>query len=460
MKSLYGKFIFFTVIIMLGSFILAFLGVNAFYQYSLKGSNDEKNMNIAIDIANYIKKNESLNVNQFFELQAKTGYKFYVVDENNNGKFYGNEFRKKDLPQTSVDLVIGGSPYHGMRDLPKSTFVTGFFSDEVENTVGVPFQFDGKRYALFLRPDIKLLFSEIHYILAGIFIGMAVVSIIAMLFVAKKLITPITKLTEATKRVGEEEFPHDLNIKRKDEIGQLAVSFQAMIRKLSENDRLRKEFISDVSHDFQTPLQNIKGYSDLLSDAELDNIKRVQYSSIIKDETERLSSLTKQLLLLTSLDQISAPLEFKEFALDEQLRHVVQRNRWRLEDKEISLMLELEPVLIKADQGFLENIWENLLSNAIKYTPNQGVIKVSMSTSESDKIKIFFEDTGIGISKEHLPNIFERFYRADAARHRDIEGTGLGLSIVKQITELHNGTIKIDSTINQGTLITIELPRL
>ena len=460
MKSLYGKFIFFTIIIMIGSFLLAFLGVNAFYQYSLKGSNDEKNMNIAIDIANYIEKNESLNVNQFFELQAKTGYKFYVVDEENNDKFYGNEFRKKDLPQTSIDSVIGGSPYHGMRDLPKSTFVTGFFSDEVENTVGVPFQFDGKRYALFLRPDIKLLFSEIHYILAGIFIGMAVVSLIAMLFVAKKLITPITKLTEATKRVGEEEFPHDLNIKRKDEIGQLAVSFQAMIRKLSENDRLRKEFISDVSHDFQTPLQNIKGYSDLLSDAELDDIKRVQYSSIIKDETERLSSLTKQLLLLTSLDQLSAPLEFKEFALDEQLRHVIQRNRWRLEDKEISLMLELEPVLIKADQAFLENIWENLLSNAIKYTPNQGIIKVSMSTSESDKIKISFEDTGIGIAKEHLPNIFERFYRADAARHRDIEGTGLGLSIVKQITELHSGTIKIDSTINQGTIITIELPKI
>ncbi len=460
MKSLYAKFIFFTIIIMLGSFFLAFLGVNAFYQYSLKDSNNEKNMDIAVDVATFIEKNESLDLNEYFELQANTGYKFYVVDEADNENFYGNEFRAKNLSDKSIQSVLDGSPYHGMRDLPKATFVTGFFSDELINTVGVPFKFKDEQYALFLRPDIKLLFSEIHYILAGIFVGMALVSLLAMVFVAKKLITPITKLTEATKRVGQEEFPQNLDISRKDEIGQLATSFQAMIHKLSENDRLRKEFISDVSHDFQTPLQNIQGYSDLLSDAELDSAKRTQYSNIIKDETERLSSLTKQLLLLTSLDQLSAPLEFTEFALDEQLKQVIHRNRWRLEDKEISLMLELESVTINADQAFLENIWENLLSNAIKYTPNQGEIKVSMSSSELNKIKVHFEDNGIGIAKEHLPNIYERFYRADAARHRDIEGTGLGLSIVKQITELHGGSIIIDSVIKQGTSITIELPRL
>src|SRR5699024_8526704 len=266
------------ITIMLSSFLLAFLGVNAFYQYSLKESNDEKNMNIAIDIAKYIENNQSLDLEKFLELEAQVGYKFYVIDEDQNDHFYGNEFRAKNLADESIETVMQGGLYHGMRELPKSTFITGFFSDEVKNTVGVPFKYNDKQYALFLRPDIKLLFNEFHYILAGIFVGMALFSLLAMIIIAKKLITPITNLTDATKSDGEQDFPENLHITREDQLGQLAASFQAMIHKLTEHDRLRKEFISDVSHDFQTPLQNIKGHSALLSDNELEDSKRIQYS--------------------------------------------------------------------------------------------------------------------------------------------------------------------------------------
>lgn len=460
MKSLYGKFVLFTIIIMLSSFFITFFIINTFYHQKLKISNDEKNMNIALNIADFIESDSSLNLDDYLATQASSGYKIYIIDEMDNSNMYGNEFRVNQLSDNAVESVFKGNEYHGMRDLAKETFVTGIFSDELENTVGVPFEFDNKQFAMFLRPDIKLLFSEIQYLLGGMFVGMAVISLLAMLIVAKKLIKPIIKLTEATKRVGEEEFAYNLDIKQKDEIGQLASSFQTMIHKLGEHDKLRKEFISDVSHDFQTPLQNIQGYSELLSDTVLTDDKRIQYSNIIKDETERLSSLTKQLLLLTSLDQLSAPLQFKEFSLDEQLRQVVQRNRWGLEDKEISLTLELESFNIKADKSFLENIWENLLSNAIKYTPEQGEIKIHMSSSQVGKVRVTFEDNGIGIAREHLPHIYERFYRADAARHRGIDGTGLGLSIVKQITELHDGSVSIDSTPQKGTVITIELPVL
>src|SRR5699024_9354352 len=126
----------------------------------------------------------------------------------------------------------------------------------------------------------------------------------------------------------------------------------------------------------------------------------------------------------------------------------------------LPILLELESTTINGDEAFLENIWENLLSNAIKYTPNQGEIKVSMNVSDANKIQLHFEDNGIGIEKKHLQNIYERLYRADAARHSEIEGTGLGLSIVKQITDLHGGSITIDSIIKQGTTITVELPSL
>ena len=195
-----------------------------------------------------------------------------------------------------------------------------------------------KTYALFLRPDIKMLFTEVHYILGGMVLVMAIVSLLAMLIVAKMLIDPITELTAATKKVGEEQFSGTLDINRKDEIGQLAKSFQRMTEKLSENDRIRKEFISDVSHDFQSPLLNIKGYAELLLDDKLTEESRKSYAKVIQSETERLSSLTKQLLLLTSLDQLSSPLEKKTFDLDEQLKETVRKYRWLLEEKEMTLV--------------------------------------------------------------------------------------------------------------------------
>ncbi|MBO1913028.1 HAMP domain-containing protein, partial [Microvirga sp. 3-52] len=140
---------------------------------------------------------------------------------------------------------------------------------------------------------------------------------------AKKLIDPITALTAATKKIGDERFTNVLDINRKDEIGQLVKSLQEMTEKLSENDRIRKEFISDVSHDFQSPLLNIKGYSELLLDESLSIEKRQSYASVIQSETERLSSLTQQLLLLTSLDQLSSPLAIKNFRLDKQLKETI-----------------------------------------------------------------------------------------------------------------------------------------
>src|SRR5699024_1179683 len=191
----------------------------------------------------------------------------------------------------------------------KETFVTGFFSDESANTVGTSFTHQGKTYALFLRPDIKMLFSEVHVLLGGLFIGMAIISLVAMLFVARKLVQPITELTHATKKIGAEQFSVSLPTKRGDEIGELAVSFQKMADQLHEADKMRKQFINDVSHDFQTPLQNIKGYTALLYDQQTTEKERLHYTEIIETETERLSVLTNQLLLLTSLDAQSEQLE-------------------------------------------------------------------------------------------------------------------------------------------------------
>ncbi len=459
MRSLYGKFLLFTVMIMIGSFIIAFLVVNTFYHQQLRPQNDAKNMKIAENVADYIESDQHIDLDEFLSTQAKVGYKLYITNHAGEDQFYGKPFRLENLSDQAVEQVLAGEQYHGMRDLPKETFVTGFFSDEMANTVGVSFTYEEEQYGLFLRPDIKLLFTEIHYLLGGLFVVMVVISLVAMLFVARKLIQPITKLTAATKKIGAEDFSLSLPTNRGDEIGQLADSFQSMANHLQESDELRKQFINDVSHDFQTPLQNIKGYAALLHDAKLSNSERQDYTNIIESETERLSALTKQLLLLTSLDSLTSPMQQDAFSLDTQLKEVIQKYRWLMEEKHIALSLELDEINFIGQAEYTEKIWENLLSNALKYTLDYGMIEVGLEETENDII-ITFSDSGVGIDKAHIPFLFDRFYRVDEARHDKVEGTGLGLSIVQQAVALHQGSIEVTSKLHEGTTFTIRLPKL
>lgn len=457
MKSLYGKLVVITAAIMVISGLLAFLGINTYYHQVLKGQNDEKNMQILQSIIGFIEESDGLDVDAYLTAQAATGYKLYMVNENKTGDFYGEPFRENNLPQDAIEQVLAGRLYHGMADLPSETFVTGFFADELLNTVGGFFDYKGERYALFLRPDIKMLFTEMHYILAGLFVLMGVISLFAMLIVAKKLIDPITELTIATEKVGEEQFSGDLHIHRRDEIGKLAQSFRRMTEKLSENQRIRKEFISDVSHDFQSPLLNIKGYSDLLLQEDLSEVDRVRYAKVIQSETDRLSILTKQLLLLTSLDQLSSPLSVKKFRLDKQLKEAIRKYHWLLEEKGLSLSMNIEEVEMTGDPSFLEKVWENLLSNALKYTPDGEGIEISL-TETANVITVVIQDTGIGMDEVELTRVFDRFYRADTSRTGEVSGTGLGLSIVQEVVHLHGGEIVIESKKKIGTTCTVTFP--
>ena len=459
MKSLYGKFLLFTIGIMISSALLAFLIVNTYYHQQMRAQNDEKNMTIAESIADFIhSQNDDVDLEEFLSTQSDVGYKLILFDEDANKMLFGNDFRLDNLPVESVYDVLSGKQYHGMRDLPKETFVTGFFSDESANTVGTSFTYKGKTYALFLRPDIKMLFSEVHILLGGLSVGMAVLSLLAMLFVARKLIQPISVLTEATKKVGAEQFSFTLPTNRGDEIGELATSFQKMAEQLRESDEMRKQFINDVSHDFQTPLQNIKGYADLLQEKQITEAERVEYTKIIKSETERLSVLTKQLLLLTSLDSLSYELKMEPIQLGEQIKQVLQRYRWLMEEKNISLISAIGSISISGSEDYLEKVWENILSNALKFTPTGGRIEIT-AVENQDWVLVSVQDSGIGIEEENIPHLFDRFYRVDDARHQDIEGTGLGLAIVKQVVELHEGKIEVESKPNQGTIFKISLPK-
>ncbi|MFK2826213.1 HAMP domain-containing sensor histidine kinase [Bacillus sp. B190/17] len=457
MKSLYGKFVLMTTIIMLFSTVCGFLLTNTYYHRVMKERNDEKNVEIAKRIITYIEETPQLDLHHYLTTIGDVGYQLYIVDEQGKEHAYGGQYRVKNLDDSAVKVVLEGSIYHGMRNFPRETFVTGFFANEMSNTIGVPFKYNNRQYALFIRPDIKLLFSEVHTILGGLVVAAALLSLLAMLIMAKMLIVPITQLTAATKRIANEKYDTQLTIDRHDEIGQLAASFNTMMEQLKENDKIRKEFISNVSHDFQSPLLNIQGYGGLLKSAGLSDEERQNYADIIQSETNRLSKLTCQLLLLTSLDQSSRMVKYRDYRLDEQLKACISKYRWLLEEKQINVSMTMEPTIYRGDAALFENVWDNLLTNAIKYNRPEGDIHITLEAKDH-YIEVIVKDTGIGMSEAEQAQLFHRFYRADTSRTK--EGTGLGLSIVKQVIELHKGNIHVVSVPNEGTVFTITLPHL
>lgn len=459
MKSIYSKFVFATIAIIITSTLLGFFISNTYYHQHVKPLNDEKNVSVAMNIAGYIDEQENLDLDPYLKSAASMGYQIYVVNGSGYEQYFGANYKKENLKQAAVDSVLKGEIYHGMKELPMETFVTGFFANELRNTVGVPFHYQNERYAMFLRPDIKLLFSEIHVLMGWMILIMFFVSVILVLIASKFLVKPIVKLTSATKEIQEGKYDIKLDISRQDEIGVLARSFEEMSLRLSQLDQMRTEFVSNVSHDFQSPLLNIQGYAQLLAKENLSPAEKAQYIHVIQQETSRLSLLTKQLLLLTSLEKEDFYFKPGAFQLGNQLKELVQTYLWLLDEKGIMITYNIPSVICYGDSSLLYNVWENLLTNAIKYNKENGEIEISI-IEESDFIKVSFKDTGIGMDAEEKERIFERFYRADPSRSREIEGTGLGLSIVDRIIKLHKGTILVNSEPDKGTEFIVTLPKL
>ena len=457
MKSLYVKFVVITIGIMLISSVVAFMLSNVYYHQKLKPVNDQKNTKIAQSIASFIDDNPNIGLNDYLENISELGYQIYIVDSRGTEIYYGAPFREKSLSAMEKESVLNGNIYHGMLYFPNKTFVTGFFANELKNTIGVPLKYKEKDYALFIRPDIKLLFNEMHYLFAWILLLSIVLSVIFVLFSTKYLIKPITKLTQATKSLAVGQFQVNLTMKRKDELGELTASFVSMAKKLEQMEDVRKEFISNVSHDIQSPLSNIKGYANLLENKALTDEERTKYISIINGEIERLSVLTKQLLLLASLDRDEDIMKKKHYNLGKQLKELVSHYQWLISDKEIMLSYSIPDIEIYADPSLLNNVWDNLLSNAIKYNKQNGSIDIS-AIEEDGAVTVKFEDTGIGMKQSELKRIFDRFYRADIARTREVEGAGLGLSIVDNIVKLHGGHVTVNSQESKGTTFIVRIP--
>ncbi len=227
-------------------------------------------------------------------------------------------------------------------------------------------------------------------------------------------------------------------------------------------DNARKEFVADVSHELRTPIATIKSYAETVIDIERDNPESqstVQFVKVIENQADRMTRLVKDLLTLSQLDSTSRAIKKERFDVSQMCDSVV--SAFSLEAKSrrhaLTFKKETDMPLYMGDPDKIEQVLVNLVSNALKYTPDGGRVDVSCGLHKND-VFIRVADNGIGIPKEDLPRIFDRFYRVDKARSRESGGTGLGLAIAKEIVELHGGKIYIDSEKRKGTKVTISLP--
>ncbi|MDC6155881.1 envelope stress sensor histidine kinase HitS [Bacillus albus] len=305
-----------------------------------------------------------------------------------------------------------------------------------------------------LSPFVTYLISDVLS-----FIFMILLWILIAVLMRPKRQAMIWTIIEPIQKIAKGDFSVKIRNEEKydREIGVLVKSINDMTDELNAMEKMRQEFVSNVSHEIQSPLTSIKGFARALQDDNLSEEKRKHYLTIIETETTRLSKLSQNLLKLTLLESEEYTPEKATYQLDQQLKQIVLNSEPLWAEKEIELDLDLEKVHITADQESMSQVWINLIHNSIKFTPSSGTISIKLKEYET-LVEVRIRDSGIGISEEQKQHIFERFFKADSSRNRAYGGSGLGLAIVKKVVDLHQGEIKVESEEGNGTEFIVCIP--
>ncbi|MFD0698219.1 sensor histidine kinase [Paenibacillus sp. GCM10027628] len=459
MKTLYIRIVVTFILIAMVSSLLALILSNAYYVKTLRGENEQKIMNIAEQIRTLYEQTPDLDPASYFTHIANMGFQIYAVNEQMEGTFYGAPFKHQQIDPEQVRRVLAGETYRGVLQERHFLMVTGFFENSISNSIGVPIQIKGKTLAIFVRPNLEQQIGDVRILMAFLLGLTFMFSIILIVLFSQYIVKPVKKLREATNRIVGGDYEIAMDVSRRDEIGDLARDFTQMAQSLKQLDNMRQEFVANVSHEIQSPLTSIQGFAGSILDKETSEEERERYLQIILDESKRLSSLSKQLLTLASLDKEQDVVKRSVYRLDEQIRQILIVTEWQWTEKQLAIELELPEIEINADPQLLYQVWLNFITNSIKFCRPGDTLRVEIEKLPAE-IAVKISDTGIGIPAAELPHIFDRFYKADKARNRARSGSGLGLSIAKKIVDLHQGTVAVHSDIGKGATFEVRLPHL
>lgn len=349
----------------------------------------------------------------------------------------------------NFDGTVVGSSYYTIGDF------YGEFSEDVLSVLApITYDYELKGYVVIHEPMLEIIdYRDQIMLISIITIGVIfLLSFLILIVFTREVYIPLKKITKATEEYAASNFKYELVVDKDDEMGYLAASLNYMAGELSNFEDNQKKFIANVSHDFRSPLTSIRGYLQAMADGTIPPEMYEKYINIVLNETERLTKLTNSMLTLNNLNIKGAMLETSDFDINKVIRDTIATFEGTCQEKRISIQLILtgKEMYVNADKLKIQQVIYNLLDNAIKFSHHDSKIKIE-TTEKNDKIFVSIKDSGVGIPKENLKHIFDRFYKTDNSRGKDKKGTGLGLAITKEIINAHKENINVISTVDVGT---------
>lgn len=467
MNSIFRKQFFLLTVGLIVSFSLLTVGlVQAFnsYFYSQK---EEELFRQAAEIEELFNRSYNNTVDytafekKIFDYNLAFEYSFVVVSNDFNlawqAKNGDNSISIDEIKQfDNFNAVLSGERVVFDRSI-KDVFA------EKPYTVGYPIKHNGEVVAaVFLSSSISQITMTTYgsYRVIVIFMCLAIIiNFIIIIYSSKKFAVPLKEMSQAAKVIAAGDFEKRLNIHSDDEIGDLAESFNEMALSLFFQEKRRREFISNISHDLRSPLTSMRGFLQAILDGTIPPERQEHYLKVVLDESERLAKMANDMLDINKLDNSDAGLNVTNFNLNE----LIIKTMYNFEDRAVQNKIKIssefcnKDIIVKADADKIQRIIYNLVDNALKFTHKYGYIKI-ITEIKDKKVYVSVKDNGKGISVEEQKRVFDRLYKGDKSRGKDKRGSGLGLSIVKEFIKAHKEDITLTSEVGKGCTFTFTLP--
>jgi signal transduction histidine kinase len=388
-------------------------------------------------------------------MESESEFAVIITDAN------GNIIINSDPVEKEMFEVIDHTDYKNIPNIGK--VVEQRWSERQYIAVDSPITIDGEHQGhVFMFANTNIVKNMLNH-LSDQFVIVGLITIVLTIFtvfILSRFITlPLMKMKEATEQLSKGNNKVELHKERKDELGELAASIMKLSSDLERLKNDRNEFLASISHELRTPLTYIKGYADIISKQDITDEERKEYLDIIREETEHLTILVKNLFDLARMDENKFVINRKNVNFRQLIQTIEERVTPVLQEKNITLTVSCPVNIIgNIDPARIQQVLLNILDNARKHTPEGKSISLEVTQNDRE-ITITISDEGEGIPKEELPYIFERLYRVEKSRSRESGGTGLGLAIAKEIIESHEGMIEIESELGKGTRVIIQLAR-
>lgn len=465
-NTILNKFILtYLVLLMLAFFGVAIISYNIDYKQTLSTVSDgmyNQSVSIADGYAAYYYSGSFDLESLHLQLKTLSEYNDTVIMMvTTDGHIILDTSRTNDL---SEPILI--EDFDPARTGNKRYFISnfhGFFSeDHVTVIAPISYNLAVRGYVLIhksvasIKNDLTPIFNTNYFTL----IMCMLLTFLFIIMIYAEIHKPLNEITLAVKEFGHGNLSYQIREYNDDEIGRLAASLNYMSGQLYELEESQKKFIANVSHDFRSPLTSIKGYLEAILDGTIPPEMQDKYLNIVIFETERLSKLTNNLLTLNNIDSKKNRLNLEPFDINLVIKRTIETFEGTCKNKEIKFDLTFSDISLNvhADLGKITQVLYNLIDNAIKFSHHNSTIFISV-TERGEKAFVSIKDTGIGIPKDSVGKIWERFYKTDLSRGKDKKGTGLGLSIVKEIINAHQENIDVISTEGVGTEFTFSLTK-